>query len=276
MNYPAASLIISFYNKIDYLKMILATLENQSFKDFEVIIADDGSKREVVQEIEKLQKYSDLTIHHVWHEDVGFRKTTILNEAIRRSRSEYLIFVDGDCILHPSFIEEHFLNRAKNTILAGRRANLSPALVLLLNPENLRAGILTQGFDWKIIWDGIFGKSTHVIKGIYIRNRWLRAFLNRKVTGVLGSNFSVHKADMLAVNGFDERYKSPAVGEDTDLEARLRWYGIEVKMVKNIAVQYHFDHPKLYRASVNEEIFKEVVRLKQFYTPHGINAVQTQ
>jgi glycosyltransferase involved in cell wall biosynthesis len=276
MKYPAVSLIISFYNRMDYLRMIMATLENQSFKDFEVIIADDGSAPEVVEEIKVLQKSSSLRIQHAWHEDIGFRKTTILNEAIRRSQSEYLIFVDGDCILHPKFIEEHFSNRAKNTILAGRRANISPALRALLSPEKLAEGILTNGFSLRIIWDGIVGKSTHGIKGLYITNRWLRKFLNRKITGVLGSNFSIHTADILAVNGFDERYKSPAIGEDTDLEARLRWHGVVVKMVKNVAVQYHFDHPKLYRASANEEIFREVVSLKQFYTPYGVRPLRTQ
>ena len=86
----------------------------------------------------------------------------------------------------------------------------------------------------------------------------------------MGSNFSIHKTDIVAVNGFDERYKAPSVGEDTDLEARLRWNKMNIKMVKNIAVQYHFDHPKLMRPSVNMEIYKQVLDQKQAYTPYGI------
>lgn len=266
----SASLIISFYNRIDYLEMILAALGRQSLKDFEVIIADDGSNKEVVEGIDRMKRLSDIPIQHVWHEDIGFRKTTILNEAIRQSRSEYLIFIDGDCIPHHKFIEEHFRNREEKVVLAGRRANISRKLVKLLDEARIRAGYLESGFVFKMILDGIFGKSTHVIKGLYVKNAWLRKFLNRSVTGVLGSNFSIHKRDMLAVNGFDERYKAPAVGEDTDLEMRLRWNNVNVKMVKNIAVQYHFDHPKLTRSSVNMDIYNQVLVQKQAYTPYGI------
>src|SRR5687768_7510377 len=99
----SASLIISFYNKIEYLRMILAALERQSFKNFEVVIADDGSKAEVVNEIKEIQTKSPLQIQHIWHEDIGFRKTKILNESIRKSNSDYLIFIDGDCIPHHKF-----------------------------------------------------------------------------------------------------------------------------------------------------------------------------
>jgi glycosyltransferase involved in cell wall biosynthesis len=275
MKQYAVSLIVSFYNKVDYLKRILAALERQSFRDFEVIIADDGSTQDVVAEVIRLQDVSPIPIQHVWHEDIGFRKTTILNAAIMASRSGYLIFMDGDCIPHSKFIEEHYANREPTTVLAGRRANLSKKLADLLTEENIRSGIMDQGFELKVLLDGIFGSSSHTIKGTYVSTPWLRRFLNRKVTGVLGSNFSIHKSDMLEINGFDERYKAPAVGEDTDIEARLRWNNVRVKMVKNMAVQYHFDHPKLKRSQVNEDIFKEVLRERKAYTPFGIHKATT-
>lgn len=270
MKQYSASLIISFYNRIDYLRIILAALERQTFRDFEVIIADDGSAPNVVEEIQSIQERSPIAIQHQWHEDLGFRKTMILNKAIVAARSEYLIFIDGDCIPHHRFIEEHFHNREEATVLAGRRANVSKKLQHLLTEESVRKGILEKGFAMKVMLDGLFGKSTHTLKGAYFSNFFLRSFLNRKITGVLGSNFSLHRKDILAINGFDERYKAPAVGEDTDIEARLRWNNVKVKMVKNMAVQFHFDHPKLKRSQVNEDIFCEVVRLKQAYTPFGI------
>src|SRR5688572_4956723 len=100
----SASLIISLYNKLEYLKMIEAALQRQSFRDFEVVVADDGSKPEVVEGIKDLMNSSPIAFQHCWHEDLGFRKTKILNEAIRKSRSAYLIFIDGDCIPHTHFI----------------------------------------------------------------------------------------------------------------------------------------------------------------------------
>lgn len=272
----AVSLIISFYNKVDYLKRILAALERQTFKDFEVIIADDGSSSDVVESIAAIRKSSVIPIQHVWHEDIGFRKTAILNKAIVSSRSEYLIFIDGDCVPHYKFVEEHFDNREPSVVLAGRRANISKKLADVLTEENIRAGIMERNFALNVLLDGLLGKSTHTIKGTYVKSGFLRRFLNRKVTGVLGSNFSIHKADMVAINGFDERYQAPAVGEDTDIEARLRWNNVRVKMIKNIAVQFHFDHPKLKRSQANEDIFKKVLQDKKAFTPFGIFKGETE
>jgi glycosyltransferase involved in cell wall biosynthesis len=229
----AVSLVISFYNGIDYLKLILAALGRQSFKDFEVVIADDGSREEVVRELKKMIAETNLSIQHLWHEDAGFRKTMIFNQAIVRSRSSYLIFMDGDCIPHFRFIEEHYKSREQKVLLAGRRVYLSEKISRSLTPEKISRGYLEGSFIIRLIIDGLLGKSSHVIKGIHVRNAWLRKVLNRSMTGVLGSNFSIHKDDLLAINGFDERYQAPAVGEDTDIEVRLVWNNVRIKMVKN-------------------------------------------
>lgn len=129
MKAPGLSLIISFYNKLDYLKLILASLEAQTFSDFEVVISDDGSSDKVCRELEDIIRKSDFPIKHVWHEDKGWRKNMILNKSITASRGDYLVFIDGDCILHPRCLEEHFNARRKNRIIAGRRVNLSPSLL---------------------------------------------------------------------------------------------------------------------------------------------------
>ena len=96
----SVSVVISFYNKIEYLNLILAALERQSFRDFEVVIADDGSRPDVVSAIQLIMERSPLSIQHLWHEDKGFRKTRIFNEAIRKSRSPYLIYLIsfGSCL----------------------------------------------------------------------------------------------------------------------------------------------------------------------------------
>ena len=139
---PKASLIIAFYNKIDFLKLVLAGCERQTMKDFEVIIADDGSRPEIVAEINQIKEASPLNIQHIWHEDDGWRKNEMLNKAVVASKSDYLVFVDGDCIPHSRFIEEHYLQREENTCLTGRRVNLSQKISNQLNPTNIKAGFL--------------------------------------------------------------------------------------------------------------------------------------
>src|SRR5665647_325671 len=101
------SLIISFYNRIDFLKLIFAGLEQQSFRDFEVIIADDGSRSEIVEEVKLMIGSASFPVKHIWQEDNGWQKNTILNKAIVASEAPYIIFIDGDCIPHRRFIEEH-------------------------------------------------------------------------------------------------------------------------------------------------------------------------
>ena len=102
-----ATIIAAFYNRIDFLKLVLAGLERQTEKNFELIIADDGSSENVVREINKIIPVHSFPIKHIWQEDKGFRKNKILNKAITESESDYLIFVDADCVPHRSFIEGH-------------------------------------------------------------------------------------------------------------------------------------------------------------------------
>jgi glycosyltransferase involved in cell wall biosynthesis len=251
--------------------MILAALERQDYKNFEIIISDDGSKPEVVEEIKNIIKTSSLTIKHVWHEDLGFRKTKILNEAIRKSETDYLIFIDGDCIPHCKFVGEHVLNKATKTLLAGRRVNLSEELSLSLSEDKIKNGFLENGFTFKVLVDSVFGRTSHAIKGVYVKNKSLQKFLNRKMTGVLGCNFSIHKIDLLEINGFDERYEAPAIGEDTDIEYRLTGNNVRIQMIKNMAVQYHIYHKKLDRPNVNQTIFDLVKKERAYYTSYGID-----
>ncbi|MCJ7978055.1 glycosyltransferase [Aeromonas veronii] len=90
-----ASVIIAFYNNLKALKIILSALNNQFEDNFEVIIADDGSREDVVSEIKAIQTGFSYHIKHVWHEDKGFRKNKILNQAVLLASNEYMIFIDG-------------------------------------------------------------------------------------------------------------------------------------------------------------------------------------
>jgi len=138
------SLIISFYNKIEILKLIFAALEIQTYRDFEVIIADDGSKPEVVEKIRRIKSNYFFPIKHVWHEDNGWQKDIILNRAIVVSEGEYLIFIDGDCIPEKHFIQEHVENRAENQIVSGRRIMLTDKISKKLTVQKVQNGYLNS------------------------------------------------------------------------------------------------------------------------------------
>ncbi len=266
---PSATVVISFYKKIDYLKLLLAGFEQQTFRRFEIIIADDGSPADIVRQIEEISKVSSFPIIHLWQEDKGFRKNRILNRAITTASADYIIFVDGDCIPHPAFVGEHCKAKETSTVLTGRRVNLSEKLTQKLTPESVSDGYLWKNF-LRLVYDGIFGESYDVEKVFYLTNATLRDMLNRKKRGVLGCNFSAYKEDLLEVNGFDERYEAPSVGEDSDIQHRLELTGCEVKSLNNIAVQYHLYHKLQPRPEENLRLFEEVKKSGIARTPYGI------
>lgn len=160
---PKASLILAFYNRIDYLKLVLAGLERQTIKDFEVIIADDGSYPEAVEEIEKISRQFDFPLIHLWHKDTGFRKNLILNKAVTSAKSEYLIFMDADCVPHSEFVKEHLLHKGPDRCLTGRRVNLSEKITSMLTPANIKEGFLEKNL-LLLIDDGLFGSHSTLKK----------------------------------------------------------------------------------------------------------------
>ena len=264
-----ANVIAAFYNRLDYLKLVLAGLERQTEKNFELIIADDGSGEEVVKDLKKLIPNYSFPIKHIWQEDRGFRKNKILNKAITESDSDYIIFIDADCIPHRGFVEGHLNFSKKSISLTGRRVNLSEKITSKLTEDNVRSGFLEKNF-LLLIKDGIFGKSFDVEKGLYLENKFLLDFFNRKNRGLLGCNFSAYKDDLFKVNGFDERYEAPSIGEDSDIQFRLELSGVKVKSINHSAVQYHLFHKLQERSKENLELLTQVKKSKLAYTPFGL------
>ena len=264
-----ATVIGAFYNRVDYLKLVLAGFERQTIKNFEFIIADDGSSEALVYEVKKnISKYS-FPIKHIWQEDKGFRKNRILNKAISESESDYLIFIDCDCVPHRAFVEGHLCYSSSNTSLTGRRVNLSKKITDQLNEKKVREGFLEEKFI-RLISDGLFGNSIDVEKGLYLRNKFLLNYFNRKNRGLLGCNFSCFKEDLIKVNGFDERYEAPSIGEDSDIQFRLELSGVKIKSINHAAVQYHLYHKLQERDPKNLLLFEEIKQSKTAFTPFGL------
>ena len=263
------SIIISVYNKIRELKLIFAGLHRQTCTDFEVLIADDGSNETFVSDVAKLIAHAPFPVQHIWQEDMGFRKTKILNQAVVQSKSDYLIFIDGDCIPHRKFIEEHYKAAEKKVCLAGRRVNLSEKMSAELTESQVREGFLENRF-WQIFIEVLQKKATMIEKAVYLPSSKFRNCLNRKPGRILGCNFSIHKSDLLAINGFDERYVLTGHGEDSDIHFRLKLQGVEIRSFSYGAVQYHLYHRLLPRSEENQAFYEMVFEQQIAITPFGI------
>jgi len=239
---PRLSLIIAVYNKPENLRLVLAACTRQSFTDFEVIIADDGSGPAVKDVIAGAQQLYKFPIIHLWHEDHGWRKNTMLNNGIRDARADHLVFIDGDCLPSQHFLLDHWNEREPRHVLMGRRVETSQRWSEALTLKRVESGVFER-YSLQEWIDGFKGKSLRVEDGIRMPSKLLRKLLLRNVRGMLGSNFSVAKKDIEAINGFDELYDGPGCGEDSDIQYRLSLAGVTGKSLRNLAIQYHIWHP---------------------------------
>lgn len=254
-----ATLIISVYNKVNYLELALAAVARQTWENFEIIIADDGSGQEMKDFINNYRLTSKFHVRHIWQEDSGFRKNKILNEAIKSAATSYLIFIDGDCVPHRCFVEAHLSEREANSVLCGSRVMLSENITNSLTPEKIINGYLDK-INLDMLSDAIKGKATRLEEGIFIKNELIRRIKNRKKASILGSNFSIEKKYLEMINGFNEDYIGPGLGEDTDIQFRLRLQNINFKSVKNYAILYHLYHSKTVESTENQKILAETMK----------------
>ena len=257
------SLIIAVYNKPENLRFVLAACARQSFKDFEAIIADDGSAPSVKEVVGEAQKLYSFPIVHLWHEDKGWQKNVMLNNAIRASNSNDLVFTDGDCLPSKYFLLDHWNEREENKVLLGRRVETSERWSKALTLEKIQTGEFER-YGLKEWMDGLLGDSLRVEDGLRMPNKTLRAILLRNARGMLGSNFSVAKKHLEAINGFDEMYKGPGCGEDSDVQYRLSLIGVTGKSMRNLAIQYHIWHP---RTKVMQECWDRFEMVKKTNEP---------
>ena len=139
MKMPTISVIISTYNQSEWLRKTLLGYECQTFNSFEIIIADDGSDNRTKSVINQFQTQSTLSIQHIWHEDQGFQKTKILNKAIVASKTDYLIFTDGDCIPRNDFVEVHHKKRRCNSFLSGGYFKLPKTISELISDDDIKS-----------------------------------------------------------------------------------------------------------------------------------------
>lgn len=268
-NMSPIAISVAFYNNLKNFEFMLAALEQQTQRDFLLIIADDGSKPEVVQQVhEKLEKFSRPAMH-LWHEDRGFRKNRMLNWVIYHSPVEYLVFVDQDCLPHPSFLEDHWSHRQVGHVLCGRRMELTPWQSSLLTVNSIKQGILYKNL-WLWALTGFWKKDTNFPKAIRLSIPAIQKFFNKKDRPIVGCNFSISRTDMLKINGFDFRYEAAGTGEDSDIDFRLSLAGVKRKPLTHLGVQYHVFHKLTPKNDVNEALFAKVQKEGKAFTDFGI------
>ncbi|MGF1639093.1 MAG: glycosyltransferase family 2 protein [Cyclobacteriaceae bacterium] len=268
---PKISVIFSTYNSVAWLEKVLYGFANQTFKDFEIVIADDGSGVETKSKIEAIRKEFGLNINHVWQPDEGFQKSKILNKAVLGASGNYLVFTDGDCIPRKDFVEIHHRFAEKGFFLSGGYFKLPMETSEIITKDDVFNG---NAFDKQWLLD-------HGLKWTYkllklTSEGWLEKALNKFTPAGApwnGHNSSGWKEDIIKVNGFDERMQYG--GQDRELGERLFNSGIKSKQIRYSAICVHLDHKRGYATpesiSKNLAIRKETRTHKKTWTEYGIS-----
>lgn len=248
------SVIISTYNSEEWLHKVLLGYAIQTEDDFEVIVADDGSTSKTKELIDSFRSKFKHPIQHVWHEDNGFRKCVILNKAIINSKSDYLLFTDGDCIPRNDFVSKHLKHKEKGFFLSGGYFKLPMNISKMITDEN----ILNQEC-FKVSWLKKNGFKLNFKSTKLVRNQFFAAFMNW-ITPTKrswnGHNSSGYKSDIIAVNGFNELLAYG--GEDREMGERLFNNGILSKQIRYFAICVHLDHSRNYIDKKKIEYIEDV------------------
>ncbi|MDT0687091.1 glycosyltransferase family 2 protein [Autumnicola psychrophila] len=264
------SVILSTYNAEEWLKKVLWSYTVQTYRNFEIVIADDGSGEGTKALIEEFKSKTEIPIKHVWHPDRGFQKSEILNKAILATASEYIVMSDGDCIVREDFIEKHVKYRTYGYFLSGGYFKLSMDLSQKIEKEDILTG---RCFNLK--WLKKNGLSSS-FKNNKIDAHGFKSWILNLITPTSatwnGHNASGWKKDILEVNGFDERMQYG--GQDRELGERLMNLGIRAKQIRYSAICLHLDHSRGYKNQVsidkNLAIRKATRDQKSTTTAYGI------
>ena len=217
------SILLATYNWPQALKLCLESLATQTDRNFEIIIADDGSTDSTKNVIEAFKDSHSIPVTHLWQEDQGFRKTKILNQAIATAKGDYLIFLDGDCIVQPDFVERHRMLAQKGFLVTGSRVLLDKTLTQeLLTWANWDFHRFSSNLLMKRLSGGINKYWPLKIKLGNGSWRNYKKFVWRRIKGC---NMACWKSDAQAIEGFDETMTGWG-HEDADFVFRLQRHHI--------------------------------------------------
>lgn len=247
---PRIAVVVATYNWPAALDRVLSALADQTYGAFEVIVADDGSGPDTADRIQRWTERAPFPVRHVWQADEGFRAAAIRNRAVAATEAEYILFLDGDCVVRPDFLARHSALASHGHFVAGNRVLLS---------REFSERVLEQQLDVST-WSHRRWISERLSGGL---TRWLpllrlppgswRDRAPRAWEGAKTCNLGIWRNDFLAVNGLDERYTGWGY-EDSDLVIRLIRNGVRRREGRLGTTVLHLWHREHERAGTEQNL----------------------
>lgn len=216
------SVVITTYNRPDALEAVVEACFLQDDKNFDIIIADDGSTANTRDCVARLAARSPVPLKHVWQPDEGFRAAMARNRGTLAATGDYIIFLDGDCVPQRDFIARHRALAQPGFLVSGSRILLSQDLTERVLREHIDVAGLGVGERLRYRLRGDMNKVLQTMLRWPDIGRVRRKFSWRRIKSC---NLGVWKSDLLQVNGFDESFTGWG-HEDSDLVVRLFHAGV--------------------------------------------------
>ena len=257
------------FNRPDMLTALFEGYLAQDYRNFEIIVADDGSRGETKEVIARYQQRAPFRIAHVWQENTGYRASTIRNKAVAQSEADYIIFTDQDCVPRPDFVSRHARLAEPGWFVPGNRV------------------LLAQRFTQQLLQDSKYIHDTHLAQWVVRR---LRGDINRclpllklpagswrkmhamRWRGAKTCNLAVWRDDLIRVNGMDESYTGWGM-EDSDLVIRLLRAGVRHKSGRFAVPVLHLWHKENDRSKLeeNQRRLQQLLRATHIRAHQGLD-----
>jgi glycosyltransferase involved in cell wall biosynthesis len=264
-----AAVIVTTYNRPDALGAVLTGYLDQDTRDFEVLVADDGSTDETRVLVENYARRAPFPIRHVWQEDRGFRAGAARNRALAQTRAEYVIFTDGDCVPPRFFVSRHLALAEPGYFVAGNRILLSDAFTRAALDEKLTLQRWSNA-QWLCAW--LRRDVNRALPLLHLPGGALRKAAPKRWHGVKACNLAAWREDLVRVNGFDERYSGWGL-EDSDLVIRLIHAGVRHKSARFAAPVFHLWHAENDRTRLpeNQTRLAEIIGSNKIAATDGLD-----
>ena len=267
------SVIIPVYNRLEHLRASVLCLLRQRTMPDELIISDDGSSQNVLDFINDLIPKAKFKIIHIYQEDKGFRKTRALNNAVKNSNGDLLIFCDQDLIFGEDYIE-----RMKNLVtkrnfvmgVAGLTTENEKKLILQKLEKNSYLESIRE------VSEECFFEIKKRIKKERIRILLKTLKLKKRGLKLVGMSYGIFKDNYLKINGYDEKYQNWG-NEDDDFGNRLTVLGLNGQLLNSeipLLHLWHYSDPTK-RHDGNDEYYydakKNIFKKKIYKCKYGLD-----
>lgn len=267
---PSLSLIVTTYNQKERLALVLDSICLQQVLPFEVLIADDGSREDTRELVRQYQENFPIPLRHIWHQDCGYRLAKSRNEAIKSARGTYIVVIDGDMILHPSFVKDHQDRARRGCFVQGGRILLSQKETqIILEKQKCSLAFAKKTFKTT---------RSQILSSMCFWPCFKQKDLSiDRFLPVKGCNMAFFKEDVESINGFNEDF----VGwgrEDSEFVVRFLNVGGEMRKLRFAGIAYHLWHEENSRAMLeeNHQIYLQSLREKKTWCCNGIKKIDKE